>query len=332
MRASTDQLDHSGFNLDDESQVAQDFGFDFSGLRNNSVAPASSRRDSAGFQEVKWNDSGKTDQDFLPVDPATIPPLQREALEKVAAGFGVQLSWDHPNLFFWGPKAILEEARTGLLKDLLSTKQEPASLTVVTYPPEWIPQTRSVELVDVKQGTPEWNKVAEHFGKTVPLHKLRQVQRVQNKLLWKKFANERETIGMKGGATNERLLFHGTKLTKPEAIYHGEEGFDMRVSNNGMWGAGIYFAAASLYSVAYAHSAARGLSQFFLASVITGDTYRSQPDNRLRMPPTKPSTKSKSGLKNERYDSVCGSSGGSDIFIVYDNRKAYPSYLISFAM
>jgi len=34
--------------------------------------------------------------------------------------------------------------------------------------------------------------------------------------------------------------------------------------------------------------------------------------------------------RNERYDSVKGHTGGSDVYIVYDNVKTYPNLLVSY--
>jgi hypothetical protein len=48
-----------------------------------------------------------------------------------------------------------------------------------------------------------------------------------------------------------------------------------------------------------------------------------QPDRSLRTPPMNPATK-------QPYDSVKGNTGGSDVFMVYSNKKAYPSYLITY--
>jgi hypothetical protein len=31
-----------------------------------------------------------------------------------------------------------------------------------------------------------------------------------------------------------------------------------------------------------------------------------------------------------RYDSVCGVTGGSRVFIVYENGRAYPEYLVTY--
>jgi hypothetical protein len=36
------------------------------------------------------------------------------------------------------------------------------------------------------------------------------------------------------------------------------------------------------------------------------------------------------GEKIDRYDSVKGFTGGSDVFMIYSNKKAYPEYLITY--
>jgi hypothetical protein len=67
----------------------------------------------------------------------------------------------------------------------------------------------------------------------------------------------------------------------------------------------------------------------FYAKVIIGRSIEMAHDNdssRLAMPPLVPG-----GHPNERYDSVTGKNiGGSDIFMVYSNKKAYPEYLITY--
>jgi len=62
----------------------------------------------------------------------------------------------------------------------------------------------------------------------------------------------------------------------------------------------------------------------FYARVIVGNTIVQHPDRARTHPPL---------LLNstvDRYDSVQGHTGGSDIFVVYANKKAYPEYLITY--
>jgi hypothetical protein len=50
-------------------------------------------------------------------------------------------------------------------------------------------------------------------------------------------------------------MYHGTSATQPIIIYKSEEGFDLRYSNQGMWGFANYFAKNSSYSNKYAFTA-----------------------------------------------------------------------------
>lgn len=118
-------------------------------------------------------------------------------------------------------------------------------------------------------------------------------------------------------------MYHGTSGTPPNLVYAGEEGFDMRFSNQGMWGVACYFAMNSAYSNSYAFRAPNGERQMFQAKVNVGKYIEMQPDRNLKMPPAIPGT-------NKMYDSVKGNTGGSDVIMVYSNKKAYPEYLITY--
>ena len=110
-------------------------------------------------------------------------------------------------------------------------------------------------------------------------------------------------------------------------IYSGEEGFDMRFSADGMWGRANYFAVNSLYSNSYAYAMPGTSSrQMFMATVLIGKTEQLNSDRSLKMPGVLP------GSSIDRYDSVKGYTGGSDVYMVYSNKKAYPSYLITYKL
>lgn len=47
-------------------------------------------------------------------------------------------------------------------------------------------------------------------------------------------------------------------------------------------------------------------------------------DNTIKMPDLLP------GSQTERYDSVQGHTNGSDVYMIYANKKAYPEYLITY--
>ena len=91
-----------------------------------------------------------------------------------------------------------------------------------------------------------------------------------------------------------------------------------------MWGRGIYFPENASYSNNYAHTrAGSGQRCFLLAKLIVGEAKELPSDGSLKMPPTKPGGGS-------RYDTVMGSTGGSRVYIVYENGRAYPEYLVTY--
>jgi len=155
---------------------------------------------------------------------------------------------------------------------------------------------------------------------------------VQNLRMWNHYAfRHRELkreLSLKTNLQIEMELFHGTRATLPSEVYNGEYGFDMTYSTSGMWGIGTYFAQNASYScTSYAYSLPNGKRQVFFAQVLTGDVHDCPSDGSLRRPPKK--NESTSGL---RYNSVSGVTGGSKVYIVYENRVAYPTYLITFTL
>ena len=64
----------------------------------------------------------------------------------------------------------------------------------------------------------------------------------------------------------------------------------------------------------------------FMANVIIGNTIVKNPDNSLKDPPLI------DGSTQVRYDSVKGNTGGSDVIMLYSNKKSYPEYLITYML
>lgn len=266
--------------------------------------------------------------DTIVFDLSLISPPQRLSLEKEAGYLDTEVQWNTQKgqVDLQGLESALPNAKIKLLEELMQIKQSSGE---VSFPKEWAPQTQPLQLFDIPNGSPEWQTVAGRFGQTMNASNIRKIERVQNRFLWRSYVLHRETVLLKNnnGSVNERLLFHGTRNTAPENIYDCDEGFDMRYSNPGMWGRGNYFAVNARYSNDYKSTAGNGLFQFFLASVITGDSHNCPANGSIQMPPPK---QTNLGLKTVRYDSVSGNTNGSDIFILYDNKGSYPSYLITF--
>ena len=180
--------------------------------------------------------------------------------------------------------------------------------------------------LDLRSG--EYRDVAEVFLETLPNSQIKKIERIQNKLLWQKYDDclRRLKHQYNTPAVEERLLFHGTKGNNPSCIYEGDSSFDMRYSQQGMWGKGNYFAVKASYSDAYAHVIGE-TRQILLAMVITGTSYPSKPQADLRQPPLR--SQKQRGIQ-VHYDSVLGETNGSRVYITYENDRAYPMYLITY--
>ena len=187
-------------------------------------------------------------------------------------------------------------------------------------------------LLDPVQESEEYERVTNQFLLTLPNAEILRVERIQNKLIMKRYFHRSQL--MKDFGTEdlrEELLFHGTSDTQPEVIYMGDEGFDMRFSEKGFWGRGNYFAVNSSYSHDYAFHR-NGVFKMFAANVLTGNSIFLQPDDTLTKPPFLDSANdnNSSTVIRRRYDSVHGNTGGTRVYITYDNEHAYPAYLITY--
>jgi hypothetical protein len=180
--------------------------------------------------------------------------------------------------------------------------------------------------VDPERESDEYERVTNQFLLTLPRARILQVQRVQNKLLWKRY---RDCSKRMSDYVRDDLLFHGTRGTNPEEIYRGTDSFDLRCSSGGLWGRGIYFAVNASYSDGYAHHEGN-VHKMFAAFVLTGNSYLSPWDGTLTKPPPIPAADGSDTSVQRRYDSVCGVTGGTRVYITYDNDHAYPAYLITY--
>lgn len=84
-----------------------------------------------------------------------------------------------------------------------------------------------------------------------------QIQKVQNRKLWDRYAHRRAEITEENGhQSSERMLFHGSPFIN--AIV--QKGFDERHAYiGGMFGAGIYFAEHSSKSNQYVYGIGGGI-------------------------------------------------------------------------
>ncbi len=203
-------------------------------------------------------------------------------------------------------------------------------LIFTDYPEYWSKHDGELKLVLLDEDGEEFAVVSSQFLSTLLQIEILRIERIQNKILWRKYIDCAKRISERNnGKTSEMMLFHGTRHNKPELIYKGDASFDMRFSNTGYWGRGNYFAVNSSYSHSYAHCCTTGQHQMLVANVITGYASTCKQDKTLTHPPVRITTSNEVDI---HYDSVSGMTQDSKVFITYNNDQAYPAYLITYTL
>jgi hypothetical protein len=273
---------------------------------------------------------------------AGVPARLADRFRDEAAGRGVEVrsGATGAELVVRGAHGLVAACESEMLRTIVLEGGAPAAAD--HWPPGWSPMADSVNLllVDVADGSEEMRAVGDRVRATVPAARVVGLQRVQNRWLWEAYAFQRRRMVAHGGAAAaaELELFHGTKGNSPRLIYDGQTGFDPRFARSGTWGKGCYFAASAAYSHAgYAYEAGTVGSvarckQLLLASVLVGSSTRLSGDQTLTIPPERPRADAAAGrFAVDRYDSVLGHTGGSDVYIIYDTSgRAYPLYVITY--
>jgi hypothetical protein len=204
-------------------------------------------------------------------------------------------------------------------------------LNFTEYPEDWSKgMTENLRLDDIDPMHIEYQRIEIRFMKSVQ-KQIVKIERIQNKNLWDRYLREKNKIIAEKGTVSERFLWHGCKGAPPS--YINNNGFDISFANDGgMFGRGNYFANRAAYSCpAYCyHDAQKGVSYVFLAKVLTG-VYKVLGSG---------SGFKKAPFWDEKrmiyYDSVTntepeeGNEDKDQMFVVYENDKAYPYYLITY--
>jgi len=270
-----------------------------------------------GLQFYQQQVERLTCEESVQIDNLT-PDLSDE-LDQIGLKFGVEVfSKDHKSVVVKGLvrpvaqalKAVMELLRTS---STASHEKPPDSWTVQSDP-------TAVALINVSQGTPEWTSIETRMKATLPTAHILKIQRVQNLWQWQKYVFLRDRLAKRHekSTSHETLLFHGTRQNDPSLIHNGDDGFDMRFSQAGMWGKGSYFAVNARYSHDYCYTLSSGNTrQMFSAKVAIGKSVELASKADLIKPP-------------EGYDSVTGQTNGSVVYIVYENGRAYPEHLITY--
>jgi len=235
-----------------------------------------------------------------------------EELDQIGLKFSVEVRKQGKSIVLAGLVRPVSQA----LKAVMELLRNNATTNYIKRPDHWTPQPENViDLVDVPPATTEWKDIEVRMKATLPGVKILHIQRVQNFWQYQKYIFLRDRLA-KRGASQELLLFHGTRTNNPTLIYKGDDGFDMRHSQQGYWGKASYFAMNASYSHTYAFDSPEG-KQMFSARVAIGKSMNMTTDQSLIKPP-------------EGYDSVSGITHGSVVHMVYENGRAYPEHLITY--
>ncbi len=270
--------------------------------------------------------------------PQRVPPRLERKLKVIAKKNGVEIEVSLKSggnrVTIKGLSSSVYHTTSAIQEEIINHQISSSESSDIEYPKEWQPgQQTTTQLYPVPSSSHEYVKVEQRFHLTMPGIAISQITRIQNVWLWEKYIHHKKMLHMKNaGKVNEKELFHGTRTNDPKNIYASEEGFDMRFSRQGMWGRANYFAENASYSHSYAHVAQDGRREMFLVRVLTGDSRYCQSDHALQLPPVKQSaaTAGKVQFDRPRYDTVSGKTGGSNVYMTYDNTKAYPAYLIHY--
>ena len=266
----------------------------------------------------------------IPVEINTCSSVSRCLFQSLARQYCIQyvFSQEEQSFCFKGTKENVSGIKSIVLSAILKLFRLQKKVTP-HFPSEWESQTENIALCQVTTGSSEWNHIVQLMKNTMPNVEIKVIERIQNKSLWEKYIFFKKRMEDKTGkkGVNEKELFHGTRKNHPSMIFKSEKGFDFRFGNEeSLWGTGTYFAVNASYSDSkYAYIASNGQKMLLLARVVTGDSKRISNPEKLKLPPLKP------GKMIERYDTIIATTGGSDIYVVYDHEKAYPAYVISYS-
>ncbi len=149
--------------------------------------------------------------------------------------------------------------------------------------------------------------------------------------MYKKFLEEKAFLKElnEGKEIKEMLLFHGTRKTDPKVIYEDKEDcFNINYTGEGnLLGRGTYFAERPEYSVNYSYkeSGLGNIYSMFYCQVLVGESQKCPGHSGdIR------DTTFKDPVKRIKYESMTDFLQGSNVFVVYKNRRAYPLYLIKY--
>lgn len=198
----------------------------------------------------------------------------------------------------------------------------------------WDNQLSDFQIILLTAFDEEYQRVIQSFIKTLPKNQIKSIKRIQNSELYQNYQEsvsrakkmkEKHGIVLTENEEYEKFLWHGTGKTDPtELIDRINTGLSTQYARDScMWGRGIYFAENSSYTHNYSFSK-NNLRYMLFCKVFVGEFIKLPSDSSLKEPPYKDK------IRKILFDSVQGETGGSIIYVLYENHRNYPFYLVEY--
>jgi len=200
--------------------------------------------------------------------------------------------------------------------------------TQYTYPEWWDMESAqqakygSEVLLDIDLESENGRRIVQLFNQTAN-NRVVKIAGVMNQYLYDKWWNERQSLEKHIGAEklNQRELFHGTKSADVMQFVM-REGFRAEFNTSYACGQGTYFARDAGYSVGYSAPQNDGAKAMLLCAVICGESHKGDNTITLKTWPKK----SNSFI----YDSLVNATENPSIFVIHENARIYPMFVLHF--
>lgn len=202
--------------------------------------------------------------------------------------------------------------------------------TSVPLPKYWEYQNDGVQTFKLSTNSEEWRICEKLITKSLQVI-ITKFTRLQNMWLCKAYNFNKARMNRRNlGTINKMDLFHGSSSKHPLEIVCGKDGFDIRHSKGGTWGHAIYLSNSAQYSDKFAHCTASGERIIIIAKALIGESYDAGTDRQkeLRMPPVQ--QRSVQNMLSIMYDSVSGITQTCRVYMLYNNDRAYPVYILKY--
>ncbi|XP_062604640.1 protein mono-ADP-ribosyltransferase PARP14-like [Saccostrea cucullata] len=150
-----------------------------------------------------------------------------------------------------------------------------------------------------------------------------EIRRVQNPYLYQQYVTKRKEIEVKNGKDPQKWLWHGTYPDTLDKIINNGFNRGYCGRNGTRYGAGVYFAVHASYSVGYCRPDSNGLKHMFSVQVATGDVCEGK--SSMNVLPPKPGAGS-----HVTYDSASDNPFNPEMYVIFHDSQAYPTYHIIF--